>query len=80
MLDAVRQAGVANRFEGVPAYVECAVRADGEHEYVFLLNHDAERGATVPVDGTDLLTGAAVGGEVELAPLGAAVVRRPLAG
>ncbi|MET7459425.1 beta-galactosidase [Nonomuraea sp. NPDC005501] len=80
VLDAVRQAGVANRFEGVPAYVECAVRADGEHEYVFLLNHDAERGATVPVDGTDLLTGAAVGGEVELAPLGAAVVRRPLAG
>ncbi|MEV0198460.1 hypothetical protein [Nonomuraea sp. NPDC050691] len=27
---------MSDRFEGVPAYVECAVRADAAHEYVFL--------------------------------------------
>ncbi|QYC42739.1 Beta-galactosidase BgaB [Nonomuraea coxensis DSM 45129] len=73
----VEAAGVRTRFAGVPAHVECAVRGDETHEYVFLLNHSGESGASVPLetDGTDLLTGRAVAGRVELAPLGAAVVR-----
>ncbi|GAA2885238.1 beta-galactosidase [Nonomuraea rubra] len=73
----VEEAGVRSRFEGVPAHVECTVRGDDAHEYVFLLNHSAEAGASVPVggEGTDLLTGQAVPGEVTLAPLGAAVVQ-----
>ncbi len=78
LLDEVAAAGVADRFAGVPAHVECAVRGDDTHEYVFLLNHDSARTVTValPGAGTDLLTGAAVEGEVTLGPLGAAVVRR----
>jgi beta-galactosidase len=78
LLDQVAAAGVADRFAGVPAHVECAVRGDDTHEYVFLLNHDAARTVTValPGAGTDLLTGAAVEDEVTLGPLAAAVVRR----
>lgn len=77
LLAEVRAAGVANRFSGVPAFVECAVREDERHEYVFLLNHSAGEAAVVPLDGpgTDLLTGAPTTGEVALPPLGAAVVR-----
>lgn len=73
----VAEAGVRSRFEGVPAHVECSVRGDSEHDFVFLLNHSSRESASVPLDGagTDLLTGQAVTGEVTLAPLGAAVVR-----
>ncbi|MET8865389.1 beta-galactosidase [Nonomuraea sp. NPDC004580] len=73
----VAESGVRSRFEGVPAHVECSVRGDASHEYVFLLNHSAESDASVPVggEGTDLLTGRPVSGEVSLAPLGAAVVQ-----
>ncbi|MEU0564596.1 Beta-galactosidase C-terminal domain [Nonomuraea sp. NPDC005983] len=48
-----------------------SVRGDGRHDYTFPLNHSAELSATVPVagEGTDLLTGRAVAGEIELAPL-----------
>ncbi|MEV4803204.1 beta-galactosidase [Nonomuraea sp. NPDC049421] len=73
----VAESGVRSRFEGVPSHVECSVRGDAAHEYVFLLNHSAESGVSVPVggEGTDLLTGRPVSGEVSLDPLGAAVVR-----
>ncbi|WP_223167460.1 beta-galactosidase [Nonomuraea sp. SYSU D8015] len=75
--ETVAAASVRRRFEGVPAHVECSVRGDETHEYVFLLNHSGELSASVPVggEGTDLLTGQPVAGEVELAPLGAAVIR-----
>ncbi|MFC5827443.1 beta-galactosidase [Nonomuraea insulae] len=75
--DVVAEAGVGSRFDGVPAHVECSVRGDDSFEYVFLLNHSAEEGASVPVggEGTDLLTGAAVSGQVALEPLGAAVIQ-----
>jgi beta-galactosidase len=77
VLEAVAAAGVGNRFEGVPAHVECSVRGDASHEYVFLLNHSGEQSASVPVggEGTDLLTGRPVSGEVTLEPLGAAVIQ-----
>ncbi|RVX41779.1 beta-galactosidase [Nonomuraea polychroma] len=75
--ETVEAAGVRRHFEGVPAHVECSVRGDDAYEYVFLLNHSGELGASVPVggEGTDLLTGEAVSGQVELEPLGAAVIR-----
>ncbi|WP_240777379.1 beta-galactosidase [Nonomuraea basaltis] len=75
--ETVEAAGVSTRFDGAPAHVECAVRGDGTHEYVFLLNHSAELSASVPLggEGTDLLTGQAVSGMAELEPLGAAVIR-----
>lgn len=75
--DVVAEAGVGSRFDGVPAHVECSVRGDDSCEYVFLLNHSAEEAASVPVggEGTDLLTGAAVSGQVALEPLGAAVIQ-----
>ncbi|MFC7642219.1 beta-galactosidase trimerization domain-containing protein [Streptosporangium lutulentum] len=59
LLEEVRAAGVESPFPGVPAQVECVVRADEREEYLFLLNHDAERTAAVPLTGrgTDLLTG-----------------------
>jgi beta-galactosidase len=70
-------AGVDNRFDGLPAHLECAVREDERHEYLFLLNHDAEAPVAVPVgSGTDLLTGLPASGEITVPPLGAAVVRR----
>ncbi|MFI7454099.1 beta-galactosidase [Nonomuraea sp. NPDC049714] len=78
LLDEVRAAGVGNPFAGVPSHVECTVRGDERQEYVFLLNHSPDLPATVPLSGggTDLLTGSAVSGQITLAPLGAAVVRR----
>ncbi|MEU8059756.1 beta-galactosidase [Microbispora bryophytorum] len=70
-------AGVDNRFDGLPAHLECAVREDERHEYLFLLNHDAEAPVAVPVgSGTDLLTGLPASGEITVPPLGAAVIRR----
>ncbi|MEU6713617.1 beta-galactosidase [Nonomuraea sp. NPDC046802] len=81
VLDAVAAAGVRPLLEDVPSHVECSVRGDGAHEYLFLLNHSGELSASVPLkaEGTDLLTGATVSETVELAPLGAAVIRLPLA-
>ncbi|MEV1202050.1 beta-galactosidase, partial [Microbispora rosea] len=78
LIGELRAAGVANRFDGLPAHLECTVREDERHEYLFLLNHDAEASVAVPVegDGTDLLTGLPASGEVTVPPLGAAVVRR----
>ncbi|MFI7130621.1 beta-galactosidase [Nonomuraea sp. NPDC050153] len=78
LLAAVSAAGVRSPFPDAPSHVECSVRGDDEHEYVFLLNHSGELSASVPFEGegTDLLTGRAVSGAVELAPLGAAVIRR----
>ncbi|MGI5158462.1 beta-galactosidase [Microbispora sp. CA-102843] len=78
LLGELRAAGVENRFEGLPAHLECAVREDERHEYLFLLNHDPETPVAVPVEGggTDLLTGLPVSGEITVPPLGAAVVRR----
>ncbi|WP_245765456.1 Beta-galactosidase C-terminal domain [Nonomuraea jiangxiensis] len=52
------------------------MRESAEHEYVFLLNHSDELAASVPVTGTDLLTGRQVTEQAELPPLGAAVIRR----
>ncbi|MEU8273252.1 beta-galactosidase [Microbispora bryophytorum] len=70
-------AGVDNRFDGLPAHLECAVREDERHEYLFLLNHDAEAPVAVRVgSGTDLLTGLPASGEITVPPLGAAVIRR----
>ncbi|MGW4962403.1 beta-galactosidase [Nonomuraea sp. NPDC004186] len=78
LLAAVAAAGVRSPFPQAPAHVECAVRGGEEYEYVFLLNHSGELSASVPFEGEgiDLLTGQAVSGPVELAPLGAAVIRR----
>ncbi|MBB2741676.1 UNVERIFIED_ORG: beta-galactosidase [Microbispora rosea subsp. rosea] len=78
LIGELRAAGVENRFDGLPAHLECTVREDERHEYLFLLNHDAETPVAVPVEGggTDLLTGLPVSGEITVPPLGAAVVRR----
>ncbi|MFC4011178.1 beta-galactosidase [Nonomuraea purpurea] len=81
VLDAVAAAGVRPLLQDVPSHVECSVRGDAAHEYLFLLNHSGELNASVPLEaeGTDLLTGTTVSGTVELAPLGAAVIQRPRA-
>ncbi|KAB8172869.1 beta-galactosidase [Microbispora catharanthi] len=78
LIGELRAAGVENRFDGLPAHLECTVREDERHEYLFLLNHDAETPVAVPVEGggTDLLTGLPASGEITVPPLGAVVVRR----
>ena len=60
-----------------PAGVEARRRSTGDADYLFLLNHDAERPADVelPGPGIELLTGVALDGRVELAPLGVAAIR-----
>ncbi len=40
LIGELRVAGVADRFHGLPAHLECTVREDERHEYLFLLNHD----------------------------------------
>ncbi|MCG5212842.1 beta-galactosidase [Streptosporangium sp. KLBMP 9127] len=79
LLQAVESAGAAKPFDGVPAHVECAVRRNDDHEFVFLLNHDAEVSTTVTLSagGTDLLSGRTVSGDIELGPLDAVVIQRP---
>ncbi|TQS28328.1 beta-galactosidase [Microbispora sp. KK1-11] len=78
LIGELKAAGVENRFDGLPAYLECTVREDERHEYLFLLNHDAQTPVAVPVEGggTDLLTGLPASEEVTVPPLGVAVVRR----
>ena len=54
------------------------VRRDGDTEYVFVMNFN-EESVTVDVgaaDSTDLLTGQAVSGQLELPTYGVAVLRR----
>ena len=78
LLEAVEAADVPRHFADVPADVDCSVRRDDTHDYVFLLNHNGDDEAVVPISGTgtDLLTGDTVRGGVTLSPLGAAVIRR----
>ncbi|WP_169984900.1 beta-galactosidase [Microbispora sp. H10836] len=78
LIGELRAAGVADRFHGLPAHLECTVREDERHEYLFLLNHDPGTPVTVPLEsvGTDILTGRPTSGEITVPPLGAAVVRR----
>ncbi|MFF2079720.1 beta-galactosidase [Kitasatospora sp. NPDC058162] len=73
------EAGVSAELPGLPEDVEATRRrsADGT-DYLFLLNHGpAERRVPLERPGTDLLTGAATGTALTLAPLGAAVLRLP---
>ncbi|MFE4478846.1 MULTISPECIES: beta-galactosidase [Streptomycetaceae] len=75
------EAGVGAELPDLPADVEATRRhaADGR-QYLFLLNHGGvERRVPLDTPGTDLLTGAATGDAVTLAPLGAAVLRLPAA-
>jgi beta-galactosidase len=63
---------------GLPAGVSASVRTDGEREYVFLMNFNAQ---AVNVDlgdaaYKDLLTGASIGGQVELEVYGVMVLAR----
>lgn len=53
------------------------VRTAGPVRYEFLLNHtgDAVRRPAAP-GGTDVLTGAAIGRELDLPPQGVAIIRR----
>jgi len=66
---AVQQAGVVPLLTGVPAPVEVTLRESAERKLLFLLNHDewARSVAGLPA-GLDLLGGASVPEEMELAP------------
>lgn len=80
VLDKVlREAGVRPVLD-VPEGVEATVRSGTRGTYLFVLNHgdhDTRTPLTGPYEagGTDLLTGAAVRDHIDLAPLGAAVLR-----
>jgi len=72
---AVRQAGVEPALEGLPAGVEAIRRSGPDGEYLFVMNHSGEP-VIVPVEGTNLLGGAAWALTTSLAGGGAAVIRR----
>ncbi|MEU2987196.1 beta-galactosidase [Micromonospora aurantiaca] len=71
LTEAARLAGVAPACPGAPEGVEAVRRHDG---LLYLLNH-TDRPQRVPAAGFELLTGAAVDGELTVAPGGVAVVR-----
>jgi beta-galactosidase len=60
----------------VPAGVEVLRRSNENSDWLFLLNHSAEK-VSVPLDGhgRDLLTGAQVDGMVELEPAGIVIIQ-----
>ncbi|MFC6881662.1 beta-galactosidase [Actinomadura yumaensis] len=71
VLGAALDAAGVRPVHDVPPGVEATRRGP----YLFLLNHGDGHATVRGLDGADLLTGAAVRGELRLAPLGAAVVR-----
>ncbi|MEU0900543.1 beta-galactosidase [Streptomyces massasporeus] len=74
----IRQdAGVRPEAE-VPAGVEVVRRRGTDADYLFLIDH-AGRGADIPADGVELLTGKEVVGFVTVPAGGVAVVREPVA-
>lgn len=63
-----------------PEPVEAVVRQAEHVEYLFLINHDQAGAHKVAASGTDLLSGAAHDGSIELNPSQVAVLRRPRGG
>jgi beta-galactosidase len=79
VLERIREeAGVRPERE-VPAGVEVVRRRGTGADYLFLIDHTG-RGAEIPADGVELLTGKPVVGSVTLPAGGVAVVREPVAG
>jgi beta-galactosidase len=77
LLGAAAAAGVSPVVASAPGSVEVTRRVTPTAEYLFLLNHSGSESAVIPLahGGTDLITGAAVTGPVQLAPLEVAVIR-----
>jgi beta-galactosidase len=71
------EAGVAPVVPGTPPGVEVVRRTGGDRSWLFVLNHTAAA-RRVPADGVNVLTGAAVTGEI-VVPAGAAAVVRTTA-
>ena len=61
----------------LPQGVECHVRSGEEGVYEFYLNWNAEAALVSGVKGTDILSGEALDGNLELPAYGIAVVRQP---
>ncbi|REJ05739.1 beta-galactosidase [Microbacterium bovistercoris] len=73
--DVLDTAGLPARAD-VDVNAEAVTRTDGDTDYTFLLNHGAEPIAW-NAHGTDLLTGTAHDGRVDLGPYGVAVLAAP---
>ena len=76
LLDHVcNEAGVKSVARNAPVGVEALRRANGQAEWLFLLNYSTEK-VQMPLEqpGRDLLTGATVNGSVMLEPTGVAVI------
>jgi beta-galactosidase len=75
-----RETGVQG-LAGLPEGVEAVRRCDGEQEFLFLLNFSGKPARVnlpqlnIPANGSDLLTGNTVDGEILLEPAGVAVIR-----
>ena len=59
-----------------PEGLEVVTRRGAEHDFVFVMNH-GETQAVLSIEGTDLVSGAVIGGSLELAGGNVAVVRTP---
>jgi beta-galactosidase len=70
------EAGVDPVVPGLAAGVEAVRRRGDGRSWLFVLNH-TDAPAAVPATGTELLSGRAVRGEIEVGPGGVAVVREP---
>jgi beta-galactosidase len=73
---ACKKAGIKPIATNPPADVEVLQRSSGNSSWLFVLNHSKEK-VIVPFEqhGTDLLTGTAVNGSLELEPTGVAIVQ-----
>jgi beta-galactosidase len=69
-------AGIQSVFANAPAGVELLRRTNGKLSWLFVLNHSAQK-VIVPLEqtGLDLLTGRPVNSEIEVGPIGVAVIQ-----
>lgn len=73
---ACQKAGIKSIAVNSPVEVEVLQRSSGNSSWLFVLNHSKEK-VMIPFEqnGTDLLTGTAVNGSLELEPTGVAIIQ-----
>lgn len=79
LLERIRKEACVRPERDAPSGVEVVRRRGADADYLFLIDH-AGRGAEIPADGIELLTGKPVVGSVTVPESGVAVVREPRPG
>ncbi|WP_405820501.1 beta-galactosidase [Streptomyces sp. NBC_01390] len=76
LLDRIRREAGVTPEQDAPAGIEVVRRRGAEADFLFLIDHTG-KGADVPAEGVEILTGTPVAGTVTVPPGGVAVVREP---